>query len=173
MARSTFMSILEAAKTQIVSLDLPEITDAAIKILKVFNEREVNTVRCTMPGILLFPLGPETMDPSSGTICNDDIGYPVAVAMLDSEMQDTADSEPACAETGAPDQEYNFDRKMFWREQIRKKFFHQRLSGVASVYTCHVEPLPMVDEVAWTEDYGGMWISMLLLRFMSRETRTT
>ena len=161
MVQSTYLQILQSVKQRIQELDLTGIGENSIVILKVFNDREL-TLTAKVPGIALFPLGPETMDATAGTVCKDDIGYPVGVIMVDSETS---------GDTGNADQDYNIDNKYHWRQEIRRRFFHQRLTGVDSVYTCMVEPLPIVDEVDWSQNYGSLWVSTLLLRFISRELR--
>lgn len=160
--------ILDAVKDRIQGLGLTDMTDDKIQIAQVMNSRE--TVFPGLPGILIVPIGAESMSPTAGTVGKDDIGYPIGVAILDETRQDTQDGLPADAQAGAADQDYNFFDKLEWREMIRKAFFHQRLDGVPTVYTCHVEPMPIVDTVEWLSR-GGIWISMLVLRFISRETR--
>lgn len=169
---SVLYDILSAVQTQIQGLSLTDIDNANIQVAQVRNPREVVSVMPGLPGILIFPLGAESMPPAAGTVCKDDIGYPVAVAIFDYSLQATEDDTPAGAQTGAPDQDYNMDQKFQWRQDIRRKFFHKRLTGVSSVWNCTIEPMPIVDTTEWLNTRGGLWVSMMILRFLSREARS-
>lgn len=171
MADSTYYAILSAVKDGIVDIALPAINPNDIQLIKVENFRE--TVLPGLPGVLILPLGQETMPIQGGSVGRDYIGYPVAVVMLDSDRQDTGSGEPTEAMTGTQDQEHRYDIKLYWRQQIRKKFINQRLAvpspSVSDVFTCHVEPQAVVEAADWLED--NIWVSTLVLRFFSRETR--
>lgn len=152
MANSVFKNILEAVQTGIQGLSLAGISSANVQIVKVFSDREALTPE--LPGILILPLGPERMNSREGTISSDDIWYPVGVAIFAADVQD---------------QSIDFDQYLLWRESIRKKFISQPLAGVVSVRKCNVEPQEVVNPRRWLAD--NIWVSALVLRFMSRETR--
>jgi hypothetical protein len=118
----------------------------------VFNH--VEELLPTLPGVLIAPLDADAISRAGGTNQRDDVGYPIAVGLF------AADSDS---------QTENYDRNLLWRERIRRKFLHQRLSGVPSVYTCLVEPKQIVDPFRWLA--RNLWVSTLLLRFLSREAR--
>src|SRR3990172_745649 len=169
---STYYAIMQKVQIDIQELSLVDIDSANIQLAKVQSERE--TIFPGLPGILVLPLGQETMPATAGTNERDDIGYPVAIVMFDIDRQDTGTGLPADALPGTQDQEFRFDRKLQWRERIRKKFINQRLdissyvSG-ASIHNCLVEPGTVVDADDWLKD--NIWTSVLVCRFLSRETR--
>lgn len=167
---SIFYSIMTKVRDEIRALDLSLIDDDKVVIAKVMNERE--TVFPGMPGILILPLGNESIPVTAGTTCKDDVAYPIGVVMLDADRQDTSTEIPAGADQGTQDQDFRFDTRLTWRERIRKRFMHQRLnltSVAADVYTCHVEPQAVVTRSDWLED--NIYMSVLVLRFWSREGR--
>lgn len=171
-ASSIYHGILLQVQVQLKALSLSQIVDENIEIAKVLNERE--TVFPGLPGILVLPIGNESIPPAGGTNERDDIGYPVGVVMFDSDRQDTRTGEPADAELGTQDQFYAFDRKLKWREDIRAEFIRQRLDissqiAGADIWDCTVEPGAVVNSDDWLRD--NIWMSVLVLRFWSRESR--
>lgn len=165
---SIYHAILEKVQSDLRSLDLAEIADDNIQVIKVLNERE--TIMPGLPGILIHPVGQELMPSQFGTVGFDYIGYPVAVVMLDIDRQDTGSGIPEDAVTGTQDQDFRLDSKLTWRDRIRKKFHHQRLSidiSGADIYTCQMEPNPVVQANTWLET--NLWVSAVVLRFFSRE----
>ena len=122
---SIYYAIMQKVQIDIQELSLVDIDSANIQLAKVQNERE--TIFPGLPGILVLPLGQETMPATAGTNERDDIGYPVAIVMFDIDRQDTGTGLPTDAVPGTQDEEFRFDRKLQWRERIRKKFINQRL----------------------------------------------
>ena len=175
---SVYHAILNTVRDAIRLLDLTDIADANVMICKVSAERE--TVLPGLPGILVFPVGEELMSATAGTNCRDDIGYPVGVMMIDAERLDQSTQEPVAgdAETpdgGTQDQDFRMDEKLTWRETIRKRFFHARLDVSAYksdgwVHDCLMEPQAVVDPKDFLE--ANLWVSTLVFRFMSRESRS-
>lgn len=168
---AVYFAILEAVQDGIQALNLDGIDDADIQLVKVNPGRE--TVKPTIPGILVFPTGTEAIPLDGGTLRRDDLGYPVGILMLDADRQSSVTGIPADADEGHVDQDYNFNAKLLWREKIRKKFIRQRLTAVAitdvDVWTCEVEPDIVVDPgPLWS---ANLWVGSLVLRFISRETR--
>jgi len=168
---SVYYQILSKVLEDIKALDLEDIATANIQLAKVLNERE--TVFPGLPGILVLPLGQETMPIAIGTVGKDYIGYPVAVMMMDSDRRDTSTGQPSAADAGTQDQDFRYDTKLLWRERIRKQFINQRLPLTlpdgSDVYTCQVEPNAVVEATDWLED--NIWMSIIVLRFWSRESR--
>lgn len=153
MAEAVFESILQAVRQQIFEIVLPGLPDENVQVVKLYRNR--GTVEPGLPGVLVFPSGVETITPT--TNASDDIGYPVAVAMLAEDRND-----------GTQDQEQNRDRLLLWREKVRDHFIGQRLTGVVTVWNCIVEPNVIVDQPEWA---NNVWRGALVLRFVSRERR--
>ena len=164
---SVFHDILTTVQTAIQALSLDGINSGNIELVKVNPERE--TVLPGIPGILILPIGEEGIPIDGGTLRRDDVGYPVGIIMIDIDRQSSETGTPADADEGTVDQDYAFNTKLLWRERIRKKFIRQKLTGVASVYNCEIEPDVVVDPTALLGD--NLWMGTLVLRFLSRETR--
>jgi hypothetical protein len=168
---SVYYSILEAVHSAIQDIGLEAIEDENIELIKVYNERE--TVVPGLPGVLVYPLGPENINVTEGTNERDDIGYPVAVAILDQDRQQSDTGLPADAEEGTQDQSFRFEEKLIWREQIRKEFINQRLTLTGATPNCTnrctLEPQAVVNTEDWLAT--NIWISVLVFRFWTRETR--
>jgi hypothetical protein len=177
LVRSVYKAILNSVVDAIKALDLTDIADDNVILCKVPQERE--TVMPGLPGVLVYPLGREMMTATAGTNCRDDIGYPVAVMMLDAERLDQSTLEPVAGDATTPDggtqdQDFRYDLKLYWRETIRKRFYHQRLDVSAYksdgwVHDCLMEPEAIVEAKDFLE--ANIWVSVLVFRFMSRETR--
>ena len=164
---AVYFDILNQVKVRIQSLDLTGIPDSSVEIVKANTERE--TVNPGIPGVLILPFGEEGIPVEAGSLRRDQIGYPVAVIMIDVDRQSSVTNVPASADEGTVDQDYNLDIKLTWRERIRKRFINQKLPGVNSVWNCVIEPDLVVD--AETLLNQNLWMSVLVLRFLSRETR--
>jgi hypothetical protein len=168
---SVYYAILEAVETAVKAIGLQDISNDNIELIKVYNERE--TVLPGLPGVLIYPLGAENITATAGTSAKDDIGYPVAIAILDRDRQQSGTGEPAAAEEGTQDQAFRFEEKLLWREQVRKEFINQRLSlsGVTPDQTnrCTIEPQAVVNAEEWLAT--NIWISVLVFRFWTRESR--
>ena len=153
MADSVLKSILDQVQADVQSLALDGIASGNIQVIKVFNQ--VEEVLPTLPGVLVLPIDSESIARADGTNHRDDVGYPIAIGIV------AADSDSQSAD---------FDRNLLWRERIRKKFINQRLVNVPSVFTCLIEPRQIVDPFRWLS--RNLWVSTLILRFMSREARS-
>ena len=151
-------SVLHASmlsiRAKILALALPDILPDNVLILKRLRDRDSDLpVNPTYPCILIGPVGSETLDPNGGTNLRDDIVYPINIAMLDLDNQD---------------QDANFDRNLFWREQIRQKLNNKRLDDVPSVIRVTVQPGVIVDPKMFDAD---KYCSILGVNVRSREER--
>jgi hypothetical protein len=164
MAESVYESILQSVRQEILALSLPGMADDHVKIVKVYRNLAPSVVP-GLPGVLIFPSGVETMTPV--TNASDDIGYPVAVAMLADDRADEADETNDGDETALSADKFR-DRLLYWRERIRDHFIGQRLANVITVWDCKVEPSVVVDP---PEKMVNLWRGALVLRFVSRERR--
>jgi hypothetical protein len=167
-----YYAILDAVLTSVKSIGLEDIASANIQLVKAFNERE--TIVPGLPGVLIAPLGPEIIVAIEGTNEMEDIGYPVAVVLVDQDRQQSGTGLPADAEEGTQDQFFRYEQKLIWRSQIRKQFINQRLSlsGVTPDKTnrCTVEPQMVVNAEEWLAT--NIWISGTVFRFWTREVRS-
>lgn len=172
--QSIYRQILKCVEQEIKLLGLVSIPQENVITIKEDLEREF--IQPKVPGVIIFPLT-ERMNQFSGTNIRDDVQYPVRVDFFDSEATDmnvftddlTKVADPDAPGTGAPDQEAYYDRRLLWREQMRKRFSHTRFEAINSVWDCVVEPAPILDRAAWRS--RNLWKQGLILRFMSRETR--
>jgi len=164
---STYRQILEAVQMRIRAAQLPDLDDCNVIVDKVNRNRE--RIIPGIPGIVIAPENAESIPLGGGTNVRDDVGYPVSVSMFDCHRQQSFDGEPACAEEGCVDGTYEFDDRLYWREQIRKIFIRQRLSPIDCVYTCEVEAFQVLNADELLK--RNLWSSSLLLRFISRESR--
>lgn len=144
---------LTAVWRRIRNLGLAGIAAESIVLRKVAWTREFTQGNLDLPGIIVSPEGSEAMPLGSGTNLRDDIGYAVLVTIL------TADNEQVAGSMTSPLQ---------WREEIARAFGQQRLSDVAEVIRCTVEPRAVVGLEAYQR---GLLQSSLVLRFVSRERR--
>jgi len=149
---SVHYDCMTAVKSGIEALALAGLSEASILVRKVPIDWDFRTGP-RLPGVLIAPLGSETVAPNAGTNARDDVGYPVAVAILD------ADNADATA---------NHERYLAWRQSILRKFRHQPLGAVAGVYTCLVEPDAITVPEAFLKHH---FVSAFVLRFISREER--
>lgn len=108
-----------------------------------------------MPAVFVCPVGQTAI--VGGTNERDDIDYPVTIFVVD-----RIDQKGNAGEL--------MDAALYWREQIRKEFIHQRLASGSTqlAYICRVNPAPVVDP-GFT-DYK-LLVEPLVLSFISRESR--
>jgi hypothetical protein len=168
---AVYYSILEAVQAGLKEIELDGIEDANILLAKVQNERE--TVFPGLPGILVLPFGAESIVATQGTNNRDDIGYPVGVICFAQDRQQSYTGLPTAAAKGTQDEEYRFEPRLLWRQQIRQKFINQRLvltdTTPSKTNRCTVEPMQVIDPRDWLED--NIWTSGLVFRFWTREVR--
>lgn len=134
-------------RTIIRAMGLPSIAEASIELRAVPLDRDI-----VLPAILIV-MRRQSMPPAAGNNLQDDITYGVLVGIV-------------AADNMSHD---HLDTYTLWIEQIRRAFHCRRLPNVASVYSCHAQPLSdVIDEGAW---YHNAFSSGLLLNFISRESR--
>ena len=143
-------SILEAVRTVIQGLALVGIPASHIQLGKIASDRE--NLLPGLPGILICPYGSHAPSPSEGTNLRDDMPYRVLVAFI--------------AANNGGSQIDNRDRMFLWVEAVSNAFRHQRLSGVANVYTCIIENDQRFVPGMFKAGYDA---SILAMRFMTRE----
>lgn len=147
MASSTLGDILEAVKTTITALDLPDI--ASNVLLKKFPWRRDDVAT---PAVLIAPQAEQL--PNLGTNASDDTGYGVQVVIVRVSNNDLSLA--------------GSDQLLAWRDAIIKAFREKRISGIAGSYHTTIEPGPMFDQPAFWTNYDA---STLLLRAWVREAR--
>ena len=162
MADSTFKSILDAVRREIVNLNLPGISPHSVLVHKVFTDNE-ETVLPSLPGVVIVPLGPETIDVRASNNQENAIGYPVGVALFDS------DGEHSGSFHEINSQSKDLDLRLKWRERIRQRFHEKRLPGVNAVQRCVVQPDAIVDTAQWLQ--RGIWLSSFKIEVDTRESR--
>jgi len=152
---STYKDILDAVQSTIQGLDLTGVADANVVIGKVpVADKNQGDLFSSLPAVLVAPFGTKQSPPNAGTNASDDITYPVLVATLEASNQS---------------QTSNLDRGLQWHEDIMDAFISKRLSGVATVWNCIIDPRDVFDRGMFARnlDVGGM-----ILRFVSREVRS-
>ena len=108
-------------------------------------------------GILIAPIGSETIDPTAGSNDRDEIIYPIGVIII------------------APANEAHnlekLDRWYEWRRRLMNHFRHNPLSLTddnATIWEMTVDPLPIIDNAAWIANW---FLSGFVLRCRVLETR--
>ena len=141
-------AILGAVKTRIASLGLSGLTTD--RIYKKWMPRALESVE-TVPCVFVSPASAESYP---GMLNNqDDVGYPVLVAVVDRLQGDSA---------------ANMNRDLLWRQKIQAAFRYQRLPGVPSVINCDIRPGLIIDDGAYQKNYLA---SGILFMFISRQGR--
>lgn len=128
-----------------------DLTSAMIERVEEINHLVISSAR-VMPRIYVCQNGGE--DNSDGqTTAQDDIGYPVVVAIVD---------------RAAPEEKTRHKTYLKWRQQIRRALISQRLPGVTQQHFCRLIPTP-----AWVrpEDKYDHLFSAQAFRFVAREPR--
>lgn len=141
--------ITTAVKTRIVGLNLPGIASTVIQdrwVLRRLKDTD------PLPCIPIAPWGSESF-PNQMTN-TDDIGYPVAVALLDSVSGSYRG---------------NYSRDTLWRQRVLSAFRYQKLAGAPLVINCIPEPGPIVNASAIVDP--GELVSLLVFRFIVRAQR--
>ena len=146
MADVVFKQCLDAVQDGIRGLDLSGIKSNVL-LRKVPFDKDAK-----FPAVFVYPL-PERINPTAGTNLRDQIEYGVGVTIARVSKNDLTEF---------------FNTMLKWREQIRSKFIHQRLSGVTEVNTCRVEPGEVVLPAAIVKLHE---VGFLVVRCMAWETR--
>lgn len=154
-ALSLHMQLMECIQAVIVSLDLVGIPNGGVLIQKRLSDQEKYLLASpnNYPVILIAP-ETETINPNGGTNVEDDIGYPVVIAILDDDNQD---------------QELNFDRDLLWREEIIRNLHNHRAAGIVAIRRLIVTPGPIIDPATWSK--AGLWVSTLRVTAETRRGR--
>lgn len=153
---AVFEAMRNAVQAKIQTLSLPG--DPQSNLLPITGERVYKQME-QLAHLVQYPCvvileedEQETVTPA--TNARDDIGYPVRVLLMDRSGK-------------------LFDKRLptylLWRQRIMRAFEEQRLPGVASIWTCHVQPLLVVD--TRTRQMYEHLVSGMVLRFVSRELR--
>lgn len=154
--QSVYQSIRAAVQAKIQTLNLPG--NAQTRLQAVTSDR-VYLQGITSERLVMFPAvivseEDEQENVSNATNMREDIEYPVRVFIANREDARFFDQ--------------NVATYLFWRERIRRAFEYQRLLGVASVWTCTVQPHLVIDSSL--QKYQHV-VSGMTLRFKSREPR--
>jgi len=140
--------ILISIRDELRDLNLTGISDKNINVRKVWDGTLQNTpnVQVTIPTH-------EQMPKYDGTNYRDDVVYQVMVTITDKKNRNPTLHRAAYLQ---------------WREDISRHFRCQPLSGQRTVFDCEVTPGDVRDRKQWA---NGFWVSRILLRFYSKETR--
>lgn len=144
---SVWMNVLTTIVSEIKTLGLTDMPTDNVKVVKVPVYRPNTDAQ---PGVFVYPLDDVE---SGGTNLRDDLIYRCGISIFQKSDRD---------------RETDLDRLLTWRENIRRHFIHQRLTGVASVYMIRFETRPALDPGQWDNHWD---VSTLVLRVISRETR--
>ena len=150
---SAFYDCLTAVRDRIRSLNLTAISDDDVRVRKLPYGRGFDVDK---PLIAVCPINEEFN--LGATNERDDIGYGVAIVMLQPSNQDL---------------ESHIDRILQWRESIRKSFSCDNVNDLTgapdSLYVVRLMPGAVFDKAAFDNQFDQ---SVLVLRLTSRETRT-
>jgi hypothetical protein len=146
--------ILVGVQARIQSIGLSGITNASVVVSKIEDRKIWSLTGISLPAVIITPTI-ERSNPREGVTSADTVTYGVRVTMLEKDNQ-----EP----TGTA----NLNRHLLWKEQIRKAFQNQALTGVASVYHGYVDPVDCIIPAAYAQN---LMATTLLLRFSVRESR--
>lgn len=137
----------EAVRDKIRALDLAGILPANIRLLKLIKDRG----DLVLPAVLLSHEGVETVE--WATNGEDDIGYPVSLAIAVGEDQDLEHE----------------DQPLLWRKQIRDAFHEKYLpSADPRAWRTLWEPLAIIDQNAFAQN---LFVSAATIRVIVRELR--
>lgn len=158
MAQSALYGILEEIRDQVQSLNLSGISAGNVVICASPANEIISMPSARFPAVVIGPYGAESIVAASNV--RDDVSYPVVLAICDSLKLD--------AEQPGDKQREGFDKRLYWRETLRKAFSNQRLTQ-STGFTMQLQPLPIVEPRAFERD---LWVSSMLLRVTNREGRT-
>ena len=153
-ATAVYYDCLVAVQTTIRALGLTGVASASIVVKKLPLDRVKKNDALSYPIVLITPVR-EQISPTEGSNLQDDYVYSVLVTILDDDNQEKTLAA-------------NLPAYLLWRQQIEHAFQRQRLASLTTVYTATVEPADAVSLPAWARN---LYMTALLLRFYSRETR--
>jgi hypothetical protein len=146
--------VLSAVKARVVGLALEGIEPRNVQLLQAPWEGALAAVPPSLPAVQIAPAeGATPLD--QGTNQQDDVEYAIQVVLLDADPR----RHP----------QERLPRLARWRQQVARAFRNQRLAGVPEVYRCTVDPHTLLDRSTWLRE--GLLVSVLTLRFLTRETR--
>lgn len=158
---AVLFDILEQVRADVQALNLPGLAPANILIQKVVSTKAVDMALpegARFPCVLIAPWGRETFP--GGSTTRDDMGFPVAIAIIASEAQERAQARDK--------QLQSFEQYLGWRETLIGSFINRRLTSTL-VQRITIEPLDIADRKAW-EDLN-LWVSGIVLRCEQRMSR--
>lgn len=153
MATSLHRQILEAVQSQIRHLNLQYVDDDQVVIWK-------DTLRIERLDAGQFPCvgifhGGESEQYRTLNNGQEEVGYPVIVALCDTDRAD-----------GKPSQSLRYDARLYWRQRVIRAF--DGLPLITDVCYCTLSPRQIMVPPEWLV---GRWISNILFYFWARVTR--
>ena len=156
MSLSTLHGFLIELRDQINALDLAGIATDNVVVCGS-PAIAVSSMPAKMyPAVVIGPYGAEVVESFSNR--SDTVTYPVLVAIVDTLAQD--------AEQPFDRQTLDIDRRLYWRQQIRRAVSNQRLTQTTG-FKVAVQMLQIVEPAGWQRD---LWVSSMVLRVSERET---
>jgi len=154
--QSVMLRCLLGAQVRVRALSLPHLPSQSVVYSELPWSRvfEQDDPRLPLPGVLICPIGAETMAKTAGNNRRDDVGYPVLIATI--------------AKNSVQELRTYLPRYTLWREMIARAFRQGRLPGVTEVYDMTIEPGTIVVPEVF---HRGIWHSALVVRCISREPR--
>lgn len=154
--QSVLWRSLLAVQVRVRALALPHLASQSVVVQEIpytrmFDSQTTTPSRLPLPGILICPLGQESI--AAATNYRDDIGYPIVIATMARNNQEVVTYLP---------------RYTLWREKLFRAFRQGRLPGVTEVYDMGVEPGPIVGPEQFNQN---IWTSAMLIRCTAREPR--
>jgi hypothetical protein len=152
---SIYLAILNAVRDRIRALNLAEIPESQVVVVKVFVPEVIEALP-GLPAVVICPPARGEINDAGGTNERDDIGYPVQVTLLAEDGQEN-------------DEGVRFDRNVAWQQQIRQALTHCPLPEAGCVFTSRLESQHVIDPFPWKR--RNLWSGSLVFRFISREER--
>jgi hypothetical protein len=152
---STHLSILQAVANRIRRLNLAEIPENQVAVLKTFTPEVIEALPGLPAVVVSLPAKGQVSD-EGGTNERDDFGYPVQISLVARDDQDNAET-------------VRFDRHVAWQERIRRALHRRALPEAGCVFTSRMESQQPLDPSPWRQ--RNLWVSVMVVRFVSRESR--
>ena len=154
--QSVMYRCLLGAQTRVRAAALPHLASQSVVVSELPWSRifEQTDPRLPLPGVLICPIGAETMAKQAGNNRRDDVGYPVLISIL--------------AKNSFQELRTYLPRYTLWREMVARAFRQGRLPGVTEVYDMTVEPGTIVVPEVFART---IWHSAVVVRCISREPR--